>query len=71
MDQERAFLHDISSPVTTIQLNVENAICILEDGNRGSVDDCLKILRASLAQTARVSSMIRDRRTELQKEAKE
>lgn len=65
MNQERTFLHDISSPLTSIQLNVENAICVLEDGTPTSAAECLEILRACLIQTGRVAGMIRARREEL------
>ena len=70
MDQERVFLHDISSPLTSIHLNVENAICVLEDAKPESVADCLKLLQSCLVQTGRVAEMIRARREELVKLSK-
>jgi hypothetical protein len=67
MDQERTFLHDISSPLTSIQLNVESAISVLEEGTPESMLECLNILRPCLEQANRAADMIRARRNELTK----
>jgi hypothetical protein len=65
MDREKAFLHDISSPLTSIQLNVENSLYLLEEGGVANMEECLKVLKACLAQTTKLSEMVRKRRGEI------
>ena len=65
MSAERTFLHDISSPLTTVQLNMENVIDMLEDRKPEEIDECIKMLNSCLAQVKRATEMVRVRRETL------
>jgi hypothetical protein len=67
--EERKFLHDISSPITSIQLNLENAAILLAEGTPNSFAECSKMLKACLGQARRTTEMIRERREALTKES--
>lgn len=63
MDEEKKFLHAISSPITSLHLNLENAIGLLEDAGGGErVVTCLALLRKSLEQVKKSTTLIRERR---------
>ena len=66
---QRIFLHDVSSPLTSLQLNLENAIMMLEDKKPEEIDECLKILNSCMGQVRRIVTMVRDRREVLIKES--
>jgi hypothetical protein len=68
MNEERTFLHDISSPLTIVQLNVENALTLLKDGKPEDLDECANILASCMTQATRATNMIRLRREHLIKE---
>ena len=67
MSLDRNFLHDISSPLTTVQLNVENVIMMLEDRKPEEIDECIKMLQACVTQVKRATVMVREKREELMK----
>jgi hypothetical protein len=69
MNSERSFLHDISSPLTTTQLNLGNLASILGDRKPEDIDECLKLVETCMAQVKRVTEMVRLRREELIKES--
>lgn len=62
MADERKFLHDIASPLTTIQLNLDNAILMIEDGKPEELPESLQLLKRCLDQTRRASAMLQARR---------
>jgi nitrogen fixation/metabolism regulation signal transduction histidine kinase len=68
VSSERTFLHDISSPLTTAQLNVENVVSILEERKIEDIQQCLKMLTSCMNQLKRASTMISNRRESLIKE---
>ncbi|MDR3559293.1 MAG: hypothetical protein P4L58_02740 [Candidatus Pacebacteria bacterium] len=70
MNAERKFLHDISSPFTTLQLNIENVILILEEGKPEEIAECVTMLNSSIAQIKRATEMIRARREVLIEKSK-
>ncbi|HEY8280699.1 MAG TPA: hypothetical protein VIH99_13805 [Bdellovibrionota bacterium] len=65
MGIDRRFLHDISSPLTTVHLNVENAVILLREGKPGEIKDCLEILQVAVTQLKRITGMIKEKREEL------
>lgn len=62
MSEERKFLHDISSPLTCVVLNVENVLALLDENNLENMDECKQMLRSCLTQIGRSTEMIRIRR---------
>jgi nitrogen fixation/metabolism regulation signal transduction histidine kinase len=66
---EREFLHEIASPLTTIQLNLGNLTSILEKKNPSDTDEALRILEKCLGQLDRAAEMIKTRRAALIREA--
>ncbi|MGE3263509.1 MAG: hypothetical protein AB7K68_17150 [Bacteriovoracia bacterium] len=62
MNEERKFLHDIASPLTTIQLNLDNAIMMLEDKKPEEQAEALQLLQRCLEQTKRAGLMVQARR---------
>lgn len=60
MSKEREFLHDIASPLTTLQLNIENALAMIEEKNSGP--DCVQMLNSCLEQLNKAHNLIRTRR---------
>lgn len=67
MSEERKFLHDISSPITTMQLNLENAMALLEDKKPEDLEQALKMLGSCVSQILRVAAMVQARREVLMK----
>lgn len=68
MKEERKFLHDISTPLTVLQLNLENALILLQESGAGGSDQSLDLLRKCLEQVKKSSVLVRERRELLQKE---
>jgi hypothetical protein len=68
---ERTFLHDISSPLTTLELNLGNVISILEERNPSDIDECLKLAKSCLTQLQRAGEMIHARRAVLIQESED
>ena len=68
MADERKFLHDLSSPMAAIQLNVESVLMLLEERNPEDLETCIKFLKSTATQVSRVSEMISVRREELKKQ---
>lgn len=62
MQDERKFLHDIASPLTTVQLNLDNAMMILEDKKPEELPQAMELLQRCLDQARRAGSMIEARR---------
>ena len=63
MSEERKFLHDISSPITSLQLDIENALAILEENpSTDDISDCRGLLKNSLSQVKKTVTLIRARR---------
>jgi hypothetical protein len=63
MSDERKFLHDIASPFTSIQLDLENAISLIEDGLKPEdAKECVSILKSSLQQIKRSTQLLQARR---------
>lgn len=69
MSAERTFLHDISSPLTSILLNMENVIMMLEDRKPEEIDECIAMLNSCLLQVRRSTELVRERREVLMKES--
>jgi hypothetical protein len=69
MNTERTFLHDIASPVTSVLLNLENIMSILQDRKPEEIDECIKMAGSCVTQLKRAVDMIRDRREILIKES--
>jgi C4-dicarboxylate-specific signal transduction histidine kinase len=61
-NEERKFLHEISSPLTTIQLNLDSALMILEDQKPEEFANALLLLKRCLDQSKRAGAMVRERR---------
>lgn len=70
MSREKTLLHDISSPLTSIQLNVENALYLLSEGGLTNKEECVRMLKACLAQAGKISEMVRKRKLEFGEESK-
>ncbi len=62
MNDERKFLHDISSPLTSVILNLENIVDMLQEKNPEDLETCLKMMNNCIHQTKRASEMIKERR---------
>ena len=62
MEKERIFLHDISSPLTAIHLNIGSAVSLLEESGNADKEECLRILKNSLEQAKKLAQMIAARR---------
>lgn len=62
VNAERKFLHDLASPITTIQLNLENVLCLLKDNKPEDIVDCMKMLHSCLEQSSRATELIKGRR---------
>lgn len=62
MPDERKFLHDIASPLTTVQLNLESVVMILEDKKPEELPQALELLRRCVEQTRRAGTMVQARR---------
>ncbi|MGZ3696380.1 MAG: hypothetical protein ACXVBE_04810 [Bdellovibrionota bacterium] len=67
MSAERTFLHDVSSPLTSVLLNLENVIAMLEDRKPEEIDECIKMLNSCLTQVKRSAEMVGARRAILMK----
>jgi len=65
VSDERSFLHDISSPFTSALLNLENAAALLEERKPENIEECLSLVKKSLAQVKRAAGMITARRESL------
>jgi len=59
---ERTFLHDVASPLTTLQLNLESTMLILEDTGATPDNDAVKMIQACLNQVRTLSDKVRERR---------
>lgn len=70
MSQERTFLHDISSPVTALRLNLENVIAILQENKNEQTAECLSMLDSSMRQVDKVVQLISTRKALLVGESK-
>jgi hypothetical protein len=62
MDTERKFLHDISSPLSTLQLNLELVISVLGEEPVSDLPMCRTKLAKCMEQTQRIVELIRSRR---------
>jgi len=62
LNQEKKFLHDIASPLTTIHLNLENVIYLLEEKKVEGILDCIRILNSCVVQTKRAMDLVHDHR---------
>lgn len=69
MSDERQFLHDIASPLTIMQLNLQSAITMLQNSKAPGQEGCLKALQSSLEQTNRISGLVHKRREKLIEES--
>jgi len=68
--EERTFLHDISSPLTTVMLNLGNALSVLEENNSDDLATCKVLIEKCLHQTKRATDLITARRARLEGEGK-
>jgi hypothetical protein len=71
MNTERSFLHDIASPVTSVLLNLENIVAILQDNKPEEIEECIKMANSCVTQLKRTTEMIRERREILIKESEQ
>jgi hypothetical protein len=62
MQEERKFLHDIASPLTTVQLNLDSVLMLLEDNKPEELPEAITLLQRCLDQAKRASTMIQARR---------
>jgi hypothetical protein len=62
MSLERKFLHDLSSPLTAIQLNLENALEMLKEGAPDGQRGCAEMISSSLGQMEKAMELMRARR---------
>jgi hypothetical protein len=60
--QEKTFLHDVASPLTTLQLNLESTMMILEDAGVKPEDEAIKMMKVCLIQVRKISEKICARR---------
>ena len=72
MPEERKFLHDLASPLTTIQLNLENALTLLKENCAGhespaapALSNAVAMIESALTQSERVRHIISGRRDNL------
>lgn len=65
MNEERKFLHDISSPLTTLQLSLANILTLIEEDPAGHRELLLEMLRKATEQTKRAGTMVQERRRTL------
>lgn len=65
---ERKFLHDISTPLTSLQMDLENAISILEEGKEPEgMAISMGLLRKCMTQVKKSVLLVQQRREEVQK----
>jgi nitrogen fixation/metabolism regulation signal transduction histidine kinase len=70
MNTERTFLHDISSPLTGLQLSLESVQMILADKKLEDLEECQRLVAVCMEQVARTVEMVKARRNGLEKEGK-
>lgn len=64
MSAERVFLHDIASPITTAQLNLENAAALIQESGQ-ETPELLNLIKSSIRQMEKAGLLIRKRREEV------
>ena len=69
MNPERNFLHDIASPLTTLQLILENIVSVLEDKKLEDIEQCIEMANKCLKQTKKMNEILQSRREVLIQEA--
>jgi hypothetical protein len=62
MSHERSFLHDISSPLTTIQLNLDQVISLLKERPSDHQELCLPKLEQCMKNVNKITDSLRKRR---------
>jgi signal transduction histidine kinase len=62
MSDERKFLHDLSSPITVLKMNLENLQQILPEWKTEEGKQCVQFLEIIERQTVKLTELIRDRR---------
>lgn len=64
MQTERSFLHELSSPLTSVILNLENALTLLAE-SPGEPAAAIDLLKRCAEQSQRAAELIQERRREL------
>ena len=64
MQTERSFLHELSSPLTTVILNLDNALTLLGEGP-GNSEAAIALLRRCAEQSQRAAELLQARRKQL------
>ena len=67
--EERTFIHDMASPLTSLQLNLENVIMVLEDGKPEDLATAKTITQSCMKQIKKMTDLMQQRRTVLIQEA--
>jgi hypothetical protein len=68
MSKESKFLHDISSPITVLQIHLESAMTLVATADPESLREVEDILKNSLKQIEIAIKLIGERRSEIQTE---
>ena len=66
--EERKFLHDVSSPLTTLLLSLETAAEMLEQEGLAPDSRPVALVKKALGKINDISNMIRERREYIKKE---
>lgn len=61
MHTERRFLHDLASPLTTVILNLDNALALLTESPEQTAA-AIDLLRRCAEQSQRAAELIQERR---------
>ena len=54
-NEERKFLHDITSPITTIQLTLENLASTLEEQKNAALTQHMTMVQSCLRNTSKLA----------------
>ncbi|MGZ3651046.1 MAG: hypothetical protein ACXVB9_08205 [Bdellovibrionota bacterium] len=68
LKEERKFLHDLASPLTSLQLNLENVMTLLEDGEAADFAGVKTMVESGLKQIKKMTMLVGNRREVLIKE---
>jgi hypothetical protein len=68
LKEERKFLHDLASPLTSLQLNLDNVVMTLEDGKAENIAEAKAMVEGCIKQIQKMTDLVRSRREVLIKE---
>ena len=67
--EERKFIHDLASPLSSLQLDLENVAAVLEDAKPDDIELAKKMAATCLKQVQKMAELLRQRRATLMQES--